>query len=70
MNIVARFRGSNVPLQTTDDKGPGSGEILITGDGTIRIVIESATSVGLEIDADGDGTVDDYQYTTRAALRA
>jgi hypothetical protein len=39
------------------------------GNGAIRIVIESSASVRLEIDADGDGTVDDYQYTTWPALR-
>ncbi|MGB7930703.1 MAG: hypothetical protein WCH04_00505 [Gammaproteobacteria bacterium] len=61
-----------VPLQPTDDQDPESGEFLIDGGtrkGTVRIVIESATSVRLEIDADDDGTVDDYQYTTWSALR-
>jgi hypothetical protein len=61
-----------VPLQATDAQDLESGEILIdggTGKGTLRIVIESVTSVRLEIDTDGDGTVDDYQYTTWATLR-
>jgi hypothetical protein len=60
------------PLQAPDGQDPESGEILISGgvgNGTIHIVIESTTSVRLEIDADGDGTVDDYQYTTWATLR-
>ena len=61
-----------VPLQAPDGQDPESGEILITGgdeNGTIRIVIESSDSVRLEIDSDGDGTVDDYQYTTWSSLR-
>jgi hypothetical protein len=61
-----------VPLQAPDGQDPESGDILISGgyeNGTIRIVIESSASVRLEIDVDGDGTVDDYQYTTWPALR-
>lgn len=61
-----------VPLQATDNQAPESGEILIdggTGKGTVRIVIESASSVRLEIDTNGNGTIDDYLYTTWAALR-
>jgi hypothetical protein len=60
------------PLQAPDGLDPESGEILISGgegNGTIHIVIESSASVRLEIDADGDGTVDDYQYTTWNVLR-
>lgn len=57
------------PLNAADNQNPESGEILVTGNGTVRIVIESSTSVRLEIDADGDGVVDDYQYTTWAALQ-
>ena len=63
---------TTVSLQATGDQDPESGEILIYGgyrNGTVRVVIESATSVRLEIDVDGDGTVDDYQYTTWTALR-
>ena len=59
-------------VQADDDTNPDSGEILISGgaeNGTIRLVIESSVSVRLEIDEDGDGTVDDYQYTTWEALR-
>ena len=58
-----------MPLQGVDNQNPGSGEILISGNGTVRIVIESSRSVRLEIDADSDGVVDDYQYTTWAALQ-
>jgi ribosomal protein S6E (S10) len=60
------------PLQVAGDLIPESGEIQITGgsgNGSIRMVIESATSVRLEIDVEGDGTVDDYQYTTWGAKR-
>ena len=58
-----------MPLQGVDNQNPGSGEILISGNGTVRIVIESSRSVRLEIDTDSDGVVDDYQYTTWAALQ-
>ncbi len=60
-----------VPLQSPDGQNLESGEILVDGDegnGTIRIVIESSASVRLDIDSDGDGIVDDIQYTTWAAL--
>ena len=63
---------TSVSLQATGDQDPESGEILIYGGankGKVRIIIESATSVRLEIDADGNGTIDDYQYTTWVALR-
>ena len=61
-----------IPLQSPEGQVPESGEILVSGgdgNGTVRIVIESSASVRLEIDADGDGTVDNYQYTTWAALQ-
>jgi hypothetical protein len=58
-----------VPLQAADNQDPETGEILVTGSGTVRIVIGSSASVRLEIDVDGDVTVDDYQYTTWPALR-
>jgi hypothetical protein len=61
-----------VPLQTPDGQNPELGEILISGgkeNGTVRVVIESSISVRLEIDSDGDGSVDDYQYTTWEALQ-
>lgn len=59
------------PLQASDGQIPESGELLVSNgpaDETIRIAIESSTSVRLEIDSDGDGIVDDIQYTTWAAL--
>jgi len=60
------------PLQAPAGQDPESGEILVsggTGNGTVRIVIESITSVRLDIDPDGDGTVEDIQYTTWTALK-
>jgi hypothetical protein len=62
-----------VPLQASDGQDPESGEILVSGgsgNGTVRIVIESSTIVRLEIDSDGDGTVDNTQFTTWAALQS
>jgi hypothetical protein len=61
-----------VPLQASDGQDPESGEILVSGgsgNGTIHIVIESSTSVRLDIDSDGDGTVDAIQYATWATLK-
>jgi hypothetical protein len=75
IRMKSDFPGDNldyetiVPLQATDNQDPESGEILVTGSGTVRIVIVSGASVRLEIDVDCDGTVDDYQYTTWPALR-
>jgi len=60
------------PLQAAGGQNPESGEILISGgagNGSIRMVIESSTSVRLEIDVEGDGAVDDYQYTTWEVLK-
>ena len=42
-----------VPLQAADNQDPEMGEILVTGSGTVRIVIGSSASVRLEIDVDG-----------------
>jgi hypothetical protein len=62
---------TTVPLQATDGQDVESGEILVSQlfrNETIRIVIESSTSVRLDIDFDGDGFIDDSQYTTWIAL--
>jgi hypothetical protein len=64
--------GGSVDYETVEsilaigNENPSSGVILITGadDTTVRIVIENTTSVRLEIDSDGDGNVDDTQFTT------
>jgi hypothetical protein len=61
-----------VLLQASDGQDPESGEILVSGgsgNGTIRIVIESSTSVRLDIDSDGDGAVDAIQYAPWAMLK-
>jgi hypothetical protein len=61
---------TTVPIQATGDLDPEAGEILITGadNTTVTIVIENVDSVRLDIDSDGDGIVDDVQFTTWAAL--
>jgi len=61
------------PLRFIDGQDPESGEILISQvqrDGTIRIVIESSASVRLDIDKNGDGNIDDTQFTTWTALQS
>lgn len=59
-----------VPLQAPDGQDPQSGEISVGSiKNSMRIVIESGDIVRLDIDLDGDGIVDDTQYTTWAALR-
>jgi hypothetical protein len=61
------------PLQVPNGQELESGEIQISdiesGNKTIRIVTESSTSVRLEVDSNGDGIVDDYQYTTWTMLK-
>jgi hypothetical protein len=58
-----------VPVEAFGDEDPYIGEILITGDdSSVRIVINSSTSVTLEVDTNGDGVVDEYIETTFAAL--
>jgi hypothetical protein len=59
-----------VAVEATDDLDPHSGEILITGadDGTIRIVIVDSWNITLEVDANGDGVVDEYIYTNWSEL--
>ena len=77
--LSSEFLGGNIsyeitaPLQAPVGHDPEFGEILISGGegkGTIRVVIESSSSVRLEIDSDGDRTVDDYLYTTWDALQS
>ena len=74
-NMKSALLGGNlaydtiVPLQAADGQDPESGEILISGNGTVHIVIESSTLVRIDIDSDGDGIVEDIQYTTWAALQ-
>ncbi len=57
-------------IEAVGDDDPHVGEILITGaDGsTVRIVIVDNSSIQLEIDENGDGTVDAFIDTTWAEL--
>jgi hypothetical protein len=50
-----------VPFGGTGLDYPSSGELLVTGanGGTIRVVVLDSTFVRLELDANGDGTVDE-----------
>ncbi len=58
-----------VAVEAFGDSDPHTGEILITGeDSSVRIVINSSTSVTLEVDTNGDGVVDQYIETTFGVL--
>ena len=59
-------------LQSFDDGYPYNGEIEISGanNASIRIIALDETSVRLEVDSNGDGSVDDVIDTTWAALMA
>lgn len=59
-----------VPIRATGDLDPEAGEILVTGadSSSVLIVIEDIDTVRLDVDEDGDGVVDDVQFTTWSAL--
>ena len=59
-------------LQSFGDDYPYDGEIEIVGanNASIRIIALDATTVRLEVDSNGDGTVDDVIDTTWDALMA
>ncbi len=58
-----------VAVEAFGDSDPHTGEVLITGDSSsVRIVINSSTSVTLEVDTNGDGVIDQYIETTFGAL--
>jgi hypothetical protein len=59
-----------VAVEASDDLDPSTGEILITGanGSSVRIVIVDTMHVTLEIDSNGDGTVDEYIYTSWSVL--
>lgn len=61
---------TTVTLQALGDDDPYAGEILVTGAGnsTVRILIVDSDNVRLEIDENGDGTVDEFVDTTWAEL--
>jgi len=58
-----------VMFEGFDGDYPGVGELLVTGDGSsARLIAESNVNVRIELDSDGDGTVDDTINTTWAEL--
>ncbi|MDJ0699017.1 MAG: hypothetical protein QNJ07_04105 [Woeseiaceae bacterium] len=58
-----------VTFEGFDTDYPGTGELLLRGDGsTARLIAENSTDVTIEIDSDGDGEVDDTINTTWAEL--
>lgn len=59
-----------VAIEAIGDNDPHVGEILITGaaDSSVRIVIIDSSHIQLEIDENGDGTVDAFIDTTWAEL--
>ena len=61
---------TTVSIEALGDNDPHTGEILITGadDSTVRIVIIDDNTIQLEIDEDGDGTVDTFIDTTWSEL--
>lgn len=61
---------TTVPVEGPAGDAPETGEILITGlaGATIRVVVQSQSSVELRLDLDGNGSVDEVQATTWAEL--
>jgi hypothetical protein len=59
-----------VAIEAVGDDDPHVGEILITGsnDSSVRVVIIDSSSIRLDIDENGDGTVDEFIDTTWAEL--
>ncbi len=58
-----------VTFQGFDNGYPQTGELLVTGaNSSARLIALDAVNVRVEIDSDGDGTVDDVIDTTWAAL--
>jgi len=74
--LTSSLLGGSVDYDTTlsieavGDDDPHVGEILITGadDSSVRIVIIDNSHIQLEVDEDGDGTVDEFIDTTWAEL--
>ena len=60
-----------VMFEGFDADYPGSGEFLVTGDGSsARLIAESNVNVRIELDTNADGTVDETINTTWAELTA
>lgn len=58
-----------VMFEGFDGAYPGVGEFLVTGDGSsARLVAESNTTIRIELDTDGDGTINETINTTWAEL--
>ena len=58
-----------VMFQGFDDDYPSSGELLVSGDmSSARLIALDSANVRIEIDSNGDGSVDDVIDTTWAAL--
>jgi hypothetical protein len=54
-----------------DNDYPDTGELLVEGDSSsARLIAMDNVNVRIEIDADGDGTIDDTIDTTWAELAA
>ena len=69
--ISSEFEGqvtytTPVPFQGLEGEFPFAGELLITGadNATVRLIALDAVNVRLEVDADGDGAVDETIDTT------
>ena len=79
-NVIGRLDSSTlggsvdyetvIAIEATGDSDPNVGEFLITGadNSSVRIVIIDSTHIQLEIDENGDGTVDAFVDTTWAEL--
>ncbi|MDH4107694.1 MAG: hypothetical protein OEW35_05225 [Gammaproteobacteria bacterium] len=61
---------STVSIQAIGDFNPHTGEILITGAGgsSVKIVVVDSLNVRLEIDTNGDGTIDQFVDTSWSEL--
>lgn len=61
---------TTVAIEAVGDDDPHVGEILITGaeDSSVRIVIIDNSHIRLEIDENGDGTIDEFVDTNWATL--
>lgn len=62
--------GTTTPIEGPVGDAPDAGTILITGanGATIRVVVQSQVSVELQLDLDGNGSVDEVQPTSWAEL--
>jgi hypothetical protein len=74
--LASKLLGGRVDYETalsieaSGDADPDTGEVPITGaeNSMVTIVILDGTAVRLDVDSDGDGIIDDMQFTTWAAL--